>query len=130
MRLPALWRPGLAWLVVLAPLFFASYGAANRWTQSLASVPSVVFDWERHVPLVPWTILPYWTIDFFYGLSLLVCRTRQELGRHARRLLTAQVLCIAGFLLFPLRFSTPRPALAGWAGGLFDALAGFDLPFN
>lgn len=130
MRLPPFWKPGLAWLLVLAPLFFVTYGFANHRTAALPAVPSIVFDWERHIPLVPWTILPYWSIDFFYGLSLLICSTRLELARQARRLLTAQVICIAGFLLFPLRFSTPRPAVDGWAGQLFDALAGFDLPFN
>jgi hypothetical protein len=130
MRLPAFWKPGLLWLLVLGPLFFASYGFANHWAAAQAAVPSIVFAWERHIPLVPWTILPYWSIDLFYGLSLLICSTRLELARHARRLLTAQVLCIAGFMLFPLHFSTPRPPVDGWAGRLFDALAGFDLPFN
>ena len=89
-----LWKPGLAWLLVLGPLFFVSYGFANHQAAGAAAVPSIVFDWERHIPLWPWTILPYWSIDFFYGLSLLVCTTRLELHRHGLRLLTAQVLSI------------------------------------
>ncbi len=130
MRLPPLWRPGLPWLLLLGPLFFLSYGYANHHAAALPAVPSIVFAWERHIPLLPWTILPYWSIDVFYGLSLLICRTPLELKRHALRLLTAQVVCVAGFLLFPLRFSTPRPQVEGWAGQLFAVLAGFDLPFN
>lgn len=130
MSLPPFWRQGLLWLIVLGPLFFASYGFANHWAAAQPIVHSIVFDWERYVPFLPWTILPYWSIDFFYGLSLLICTTRLELARHARRLLTAQVICIGGFMLFPLRFSTPRPHVVGWAGQLFDALSGFDLPFN
>jgi len=130
MRRPALWKPGLLWLLLLGPLFFLSYGFANHWAARQAHVPSIVFGWERHIPFVAWTILPYWSIDLFYGLSLLVCTSRLELARHARRLLTAQVLCIAGFLAFPLRFSLRRPPVEGWAGELFDALGRFDLPFN
>ncbi len=130
MKLPPLWKPGLVWLLVLGPLFFLSYGFANHQAASAAVVPSIVFDWERHIPLWPWTILPYWSIDIFYGLSLLICTTRLELRRHGLRLLTAQLICVACFLLFPLKFSTPRPHVDGWAGQLFDALAGFDLPYN
>ena len=128
--LAAVWQRGLLWLLLLGPLFFASYGAANHWAASRAAVPSIVFGWERHIPFLPWTILPYWSIDLFYAASLLLCRTHLELARHARRLLTAQLLCIGAFMLAPLRFSTPRPAVEGPAGALFDALAGFDLPFN
>ena len=126
----AVWQRGLVWLLLLGPLFFASYGAANHFTAARPAVPSIVFGWERHIPFWPWTIVPYWSIDLFYAASLLLCRTRLELSRHARRLLTAQLLCIAGFLLAPLRFSTPRPHVEGPFGALFDALAGFDLPFN
>ncbi|MEO7056606.1 MAG: phosphatase PAP2/dual specificity phosphatase family protein [Caldimonas sp.] len=134
MRVPPLWRRGLVWLALLGPLFFASYGAANQWTGARAGVPSIVFGWERHIPFLAWTIVPYWSIDLFYAASLLLCRTRLELTRHGLRLLTAQVLCIAAFVLVPLRFSTPRPPVDGAASVLFqpmfDALAGFDLPFN
>jgi hypothetical protein len=129
-RAPPLWQRGLVWLALLGPLFFASYGAANHWTATRVGVPSIVFGWERHIPFLPWTILPYWSIDLFYAASLLLCRTRLELARHARRLLTAQLLCIAAFVLVPLRFSTLRPPVDGWNAAPFDALAGFDLPFN
>jgi protein-tyrosine phosphatase/membrane-associated phospholipid phosphatase len=129
-RIAPLWWPGLRWLLVLGPLFFITYGAANHWAAAQQGVPSIVFVWEGHIPLLPWTILPYWSIDAIYGLSLLVCRNPLELARHARRLLTAQVICIACFALFPLRLASQRPALEGWSGGLFDALTSFDLPYN
>jgi protein-tyrosine phosphatase len=63
-------------------------------------------------------------------VSLFVCRTRRELTLHVRRLLVAQLLCIACFLAFPLRFSFSRPVAGGVFGALFAALAGFDKPFN
>lgn len=125
-----MWRTGLLALLVLAPFFFLSYGAANHWAAAQPAVPSVVFGWEAHIPLLPWTILPYWSIDLFYGLSLLLAADALMLRRQVLRLLTAQLACVGCFYLWPLRFSTPRPALSGWEGALFEALAGFDLPYN
>lgn len=124
------WRRALAWLALLGPLFFATYGFANTMAARRANVPSVVFDWESAVPFWPWTIVPYWSIDLFYAASLFVCRDRRELDTHALRLLTAQALAVACFLLWPLCFSFPRPEVEGAFGALFDLLYGFDKPFN
>lgn len=129
-RLAPHWQPGLLALLLLAPFFFWSYGLANQLAASSAEVSSIKFEWEAAIPLLPWTILPYWSIDLFYGLSLLIARNRRELRRQVQRLLSAQLLCVGCFLLWPLQFSTERPAVEGWAGILFDALAGFDLPYN
>jgi membrane-associated phospholipid phosphatase len=93
------------WLAFLAPLFFLTYGAANELAGSRDHVPSIVFGWERHIPFLAWTIIPYWSMDPLYALSLFVCRSRPELDMHARRLITAQ-------------------------GFLFETLARFDKPFN
>jgi len=124
------WRRSLAWLAFLGPFFFLSYGLAN-WSAGLrAHVPSVVFDWEARIPFWDWTILPYWSIDLLYGLSLFLCTTRRELDTHARRLLTAQLIAVVCFILFPLRFSFGHPAADGVFGMMFTALAGFDRPFN
>ena len=130
MTTPRPWARAARWLAFLGPFFFLSYGATTWITTQHASVGAVVFDWERNIPFIPWTIIPYWSIDVLYGLSLFLCATQRELDTHARRLLTAQIIAVSCFLLFPLTFTFPRPAVEGVAGFLFDALGKFDKPFN
>lgn len=125
-----LWRRSVLWLLFLGPFFFASYGFANRMAAERGITDSLVFEWEHLVPFLPWTILPYWSIDLFYGLSFLCCRDRAAVDRHAFRLLTAQFACVAAFLLFPLHYSFARPQTDGLFGAMFDALMGFDQPYN
>jgi hypothetical protein len=119
-----------AWLTFLGPLFFLTYTFANLVASHRANVPVLMFSWERHIPFLPWTILPYWSSDLLYVFSLAVCRTRDELDLHAKRLLAIQVFSVACFLAFPLRCAFERPAVSGWAGDLFGALRSFDRPFN
>ncbi|MBB2494294.1 phosphatase PAP2/dual specificity phosphatase family protein [Aquipseudomonas ullengensis] len=129
-RESGLWKRGVLWLLLLAPLFFASYSFANWLTAKRNDVGSLVFAWESQTPLWPWTIVPYWSIDLLYGLSFLLPATRREMDRHALRLLSVQIICVACFLLWPLRFTFERPELAGFFGWMFDVLMGFDKPFN
>ncbi|MFV3289246.1 phosphatase PAP2/dual specificity phosphatase family protein [Pseudomonas sp. NY11955] len=129
-REPGLIRRGVYWLLLLGPFFFISYGLTNHYTAGRSDVGSLVFGWEHGMPLWPWTILPYWSIDLLYGLSFLLPRTSQEMDRHALALLSAQVISVTCFLLWPLRFTFERPELGGLFGWLFDVLMGFDKPFN
>jgi len=127
---PRPWRRAAIWLLVLGPFFFITYGFANWVTSQLGEVPAFAFEWEQSIPFLPWTILPYWSTDLLYAVSLFICTTRRELTMHAMRLLTAQILCVMGFLLFPLRFSFAKPPVGGFFGWLFEVLTGFDPPFN
>src|SRR4051812_34708478 len=114
------WKRAAGWLLVLGTFFFASYGFAN-WIATLRThVPEIAFNWERHIPFLAWTIIPYWSIDVFYALSLLVCRTRDELDTHANRLLAAQVIAIGCFLAAPLHNSYERPPVDAPLDWLFD----------
>lgn len=124
------WRRSILWLLLLAPLFFLSYGFANQHAARLGTTAAVYFDWERRIPFIPWTIVPYWSIDLFYGLSFLLCLTPRATDRHGLRLLTVQVISVACFLLFPLRFAFERPEVHGFFGAFFDVLMGFDKPYN
>lgn len=124
------WRRAAAWLALLTPFFYLSYGLANHLAAARAEVPSVVFAWERQIPFWAWTIFPYWGLNACYGLSLFLARGRRELDRHAARLLTAQCIAVACFIAFPLRFSFGQPEVDGAAGWLFAALRGFDQPYN
>jgi membrane-associated phospholipid phosphatase len=124
------WKRAATWLALLGPLFFLTYGAANELTALRSDVPSVVFHWERHIPFLAWTIIPYWSIDALYVASLFLCTSRAGLDTHGRRLLTAQIIAVACFVAFPLKFAWAKPETSGVSGFLFDVLAGFDKPFN
>jgi protein-tyrosine phosphatase/membrane-associated phospholipid phosphatase len=117
-------------LIGLGVLFYSSYGFSNWLTSLRDAVPSIVFDWERSVPFVAWTIIPYWTTNLFYAASLLLCRSTHELRVQAVRLVAVQLIAVACFIVFPLKFSWPKPPTEGISGRLFDQLAGFDMPFN
>jgi hypothetical protein len=124
------WKRAALWLAFLGPFFFLTYGFANWWTARLPQVGSFWFAWEKQIPFLDWTILPYMSIDAFYAASLFVCASKAELDTHARRLLAATLISVTGFLLFPLQFSFVRPPTSGFNGALFDILTGFDKPFN
>lgn len=123
---------GLALLLLagMGTLFFTSYTWSNWLASHRANVPSLYFSWERHIPSIPWTILPYWSIDLFYAGSFFIWSTRSDLLRHVKRLLSAQLIAVACFVAFPLRFAFEHPSTYGWTGKMFTLLNGFDKPFN
>jgi membrane-associated phospholipid phosphatase len=124
------WRRAALWLIFLGLFFFITYNAANGLASRRADVGVVVFGWERGIPYLPWTIVPYWSIDLFYAVSVFVCATRRELDTHARRLFATQIVAVACFVLFPLRQTFTRPETGGFYGWMLDALLAFDKPFN
>jgi protein-tyrosine phosphatase/membrane-associated phospholipid phosphatase len=128
--MPRPWGRALLWLAFLTPFFYATYGFSNWLASIRQNVPSIVFSWEQSIPFIGWTILPYWSINAFYGLSLFVCGSKDELDTHGRRLLTAQIIAVSCFILFPLHFTFAQPATDGLPGFLFAALGSFDQPFN
>lgn len=127
---PRPWKSAALWLIGLGALFFTSYNAANWLASRRTDVPSIVFAWEASIPYWPWTIVPYWSIDLFYCISLFICSTRRELNTHAWRLLSVQLISVAIFVLAPLRCTFVRPETTGLFGALLDALLLFDKPFN
>ncbi|CAN7485477.1 phosphatase PAP2/dual specificity phosphatase family protein [Mesorhizobium amorphae] len=129
-RFSAILLRAALWLVLLAPLFYSTYGFANWLASRRDDVGSIVFAWERDIPFMAWTIVPYWSINLFYGLSLLLNDTKNGVDRLAGRYLTAQLVAVSCFILFPLQATFVRPETSGLPGFLFAVLGGFDKPFN
>jgi len=117
-------------LALTSAAFAAAYGLCNRLTQQRSDIGSAVFDWERAMPLLPWTIVPYLSIVVFFVLSFFIGGGGVTLERHVKRLLVNLALSIGCYLLFPLRFQFERPVLDGVCGLLFDLLGACDLPYN
>ena len=117
-------------LVVVAAIFYASYGATNALASARANVPEIYFAWERAVPFWAWSIVPYWSLNLLYALGFFLCRDARELARYVTQLLAAQIIATLFFIVFPLQMSWEKPAVSGLSGFLFSSLAAFDLPFN
>ncbi len=111
-------------------LFLVVYGGTNWITAKRSDVGTWCYAFESYIPFVPWTIVPYWSIDLLFVGAFFLCSRRRELDVLGRRVAFAIVVAGACFLAFPLRICFPRPEVAGWFGALFDVLRGFDQPFN
>ncbi|QAV23978.1 hypothetical protein PH4a_11785 [Proteus hauseri] len=125
-----IWLAGILWLLFLAPFFYLTYMQVNAYTSTLSNISSFVYPWEKYIPFLPWTIIPYWSVNLAYGISLFICTTLREQFIHGIRLIAASFIACSGFLLFPLKFSFTRPVTDGFSGWLFTQLEGFDLPYN
>ena len=120
----------LAALVVVAAIFYASYGATNALASARANVPEIYFAWERALPFWAWSIVPYWSLNLLYALGFFLCRDSRELARYVTQLFAAQIIATLFFIAFPLQMSWGKPAVSGLSGFLFSSLAAFDRPFN
>jgi len=128
MKRPWLAAAGTAALTGL--LFSIVYNFCNWVTRLRSDVGVWVFEWERHWPVIPGMIIPYWSIDLLFIIAPFLCVTREELAVHRRRIIFVILAAGLGFLAIPLRFAFPRPHVEGIFAPFFAALYSFDLPHN
>ena len=114
----------------LSVLFIMVYGFTGWFTSLRADVGTWSFEWERNLPLVPWLIVPYMSLDLFFVAAPFLCADRAELRAFQRRMTIAILVAGAIFLAMPLQYAFPRPQPAGWTSAIFRALHGFDRPYN
>lgn len=124
------WRAALIALAVVGSVFLVGY----RWTNAMAqgnALPWRAETWFDHnVPFLPWTLLPYLSINVIYPLSFFLCANRIELAQFCKRLLAAQFTCFACFWLFPLHNERVFPPVDGFLGMLWKELQSFDMAGN
>ena len=123
-------RAACQWSAGLVALFFTTYIFAAWVTSQRQSVPSIVFEWERQIPFIDWTIVPYWSTDLLFICAPFLFRSRAGMAIHGKRIIAVQLVSIIGFLLFPLQFSFGRPPVEGVFHWMYALRTGFDVQFN
>lgn len=116
-------------LITISAIFIVAYALSNQWTAQRADIGQGVFEFERAISFVPWTIVPYLSVMGFYAASFFV-GDRAALDRHARLVLVNLALSLVCYALFPLRFQFERPMPDGVCEWLFELLSACDLPYN
>ena len=124
------WLAAAGTVALTGLLFIVAYNVCNRLTGLRSDVGVWAFAWERYWPVIPALIVPYWSEDLLFVIAPFLCRTREEVAVHRRRIVFCIVAGCLGFLAIPLRFAFPRPQVDGVFAPLFAALYSFDLPHN
>jgi membrane-associated phospholipid phosphatase len=123
-------REVLGWTIALSLLWVLLYSGCNWITSLRADVRVLRFGWEKSIPLVPWLIVPYMSIDAFFVAAPFLCTTRAELHSLLRRLFASTLIASLIFLMVPMTLAGERPSFEGWAGAIHNFLKAGDKPYN
>lgn len=114
----------------LSLLFVLIYGGCNWLAAQQETLPTWYYSWERFIPVVPWTIVPYMSIDLFFVGAPFLCKANIELRTLARRITFGILVAGIFFAAMPLTLAVPRPVPEDWTRPVFQFLHGFDRPSN
>jgi membrane-associated phospholipid phosphatase/protein-tyrosine phosphatase len=91
---------------IICSIFFSVvYNFMAWYTSSLTYVPSFVFSFEKYIPFLPWTVIPYLSSGIFFIAVFFFCKTEEQLSVLSKRILF--IIAVAGicYFLYPLKFS-------------------------
>lgn len=118
-------------LTVCTVVFAAVYSFCTWYASSLQQVPSFTFNFEKFIPFVPISIVPYMAGGLFFCLVFFSCSDAHQLKILTWRMLFVTFAAGIFFVTFPLRFSFDKPEVSNMIMGLtFSFLKTVDSPFN
>ena len=131
LRLPL----ALICLAIFQGIGYLTINIFSHWRNWTAFDPETRFD--TMIPVVPWMILPYYTLYLYYPLIALLGmknnRTQREVVIFHQILLLLTGVVLMVFLIFPAEIDLREPLLETELGiwqTWFDLLHGIDNPWN
>lgn len=119
-------------VAIICSITFGVVYNLNAWYAStLAYVPTFIFRFEKYIPFMSWTIVPYLTSGIFFSTVFFFCKNNEQLANLSKRLLF--IILVAGtvYLIIPLKFSFIRPVGENTLFQfLFQFLENVDSPYN
>lgn len=118
-------------LVIFSVVFAVVYQFCLWYASSLGNVSSFVFSFEKNIPFIPWTIIPYLSSGAFFCVVFFLIKSKDALSVFLKRVLLITVLAGIGFVLMPLQYSYAKPEIDNSVFHfLFWFLDGVDDPYN
>ncbi len=125
-----IWQQVFA-LTLCTIVFMTVYNLCTWYASSLDHVPSFTFDFEKSIPFMPLSIIPYMASGIFFCMVFFSCKSKQQLKILTWRMLFVTITAGIFFITVPLRFSFAKPEVSQSILGLpFSFLKAFDSPFN
>lgn len=118
-------------LTICTVVFMVVYNLCTWYATSLNNLPSFTFDFEKSIPFIPLSIIPYMASGFFFCLVFFSCKDKHQLKILTWRMLFVTIIAGLFFITVPLRFSLTKPDVSNSILNLpFSFLHTFDSPFN
>ncbi|MCJ8152739.1 phosphatase PAP2 family protein [Chryseobacterium sp. SSA4.19] len=118
-------------LTVCTIVFMAVYNLSTWYASSAHQVPSFTFNFERLIPFVPLSIIPYMASGLFFCIVFFSCKNKKQLKILTWRMLFVTMAAGIFFVTVPLRFSFVKLEVSNTILNLpFSFLETFDSPFN
>jgi membrane-associated phospholipid phosphatase len=125
--------PYLLWIGGANLFFFVVYGYCNYYASQLPSekLYQLYFPWELNIPLIPWMILPYRSIEIIFYTSIFFL-DHHALKKYGIQMMAAMIIAAIIFIVFPgeCGFVRPDPELLGGYKIFFKILYYLDKPHN
>lgn len=121
------------YLMAVGAVFVGGYQLTLRHASHHISETPIVDTWiwlDAWVPLWPWSIVVYCSLDLVYAAAFFICSEPRALRQLSIRLLLVQGLAFVSFWLFAFRMQRSLPVLEGLPALLYQWLASFDQPGN
>lgn len=122
-------------IILGAGLGYLAINRFSNWRDWQAFDPNTSFD--TAIPVIPWMILPYYTLYFYYPMAAMLGMKNDQTKREC--ILFHQILLILTWLIWmififlpakvDLRGSIDYDELGIWSG-LFESLHSVDTPWN
>jgi membrane-associated phospholipid phosphatase len=107
---------GLAAALLVPPAMLALYVLSSSLGQLRPASAGFHFAFERSIPIVPWMLVPYLSLDLLVVAGLLLCPGGAARRRLVASLLLATVIACAAFVIWPMELAHARQAPAGMWG--------------
>ena len=121
------------WIGGANVFFFIVYGFCNYYASTLPTekLLRLYMNWELELPLVPWMIIPYRSIEILFTVTIFFL-SRKALERYGKQMMLTMIISGLIFILFPgeCGFQRPNPAELGSFGVFFKILYSLDKPHN
>lgn len=118
-------------MILCSVVFMIAYNYAAWHISKLVQVSSFVFDFEKNIPFIEWSIIPYMSSGIFFCVVFFFCENKEQLKVLTQRMLFVTLVASVCFILFPLKFSLLKPEINNSIfGHSFELLKIADSPFN
>lgn len=89
--------------------FTILYNSSAYYISKLDVVSSFTFSFEKYIPFVDWTLIPYASSPILFVVVFFITKNKNELFLLSKRVFFVTTISCICFILFPLKFSLEKP---------------------